>query len=208
MNLGLGNLIELKRQLLTAGIVGEATYDTLITGIGQGVAGMFDQFCNRGFERIVGEVEDVTADRRYWCLRRFPVETVTTVEQRDDVAQGWVALTVNDVILNRDDKAGLLFFGSLQGTHLSRVRITYTGGYWFDTTEDGSGVKPGGATDLPKEVKLAWYLQCREVWNKIDRLGLSLVQGEGDKTFVAQMLAGLELLPAVKEILGTYRRFA
>ena len=208
MNLGLGNLIELKRQLLSAGQLAEATYDTLITGIGQGVAGMFDQFCNRAFERKVAEVEEFSADRRYWCLRRFPLESITAVEQRDDMVGGWVGLVINDVIVQRDDKAGLIKFGAMQGTHLSQVRIEYTGGYWFDTTEDGSGVKPGGATDLPKDVKLAWYLQCREVWNKIDRVGLALLKGEGDKTFVAQMLQGLEMVPAVKDTLNTYRRFA
>lgn len=207
MNLGLGNLIELKRQLLAAGLVAEDTYDSLITGIGKGVAGMFDQYCNRGLERVAGETDEFSGDRRMWVLSRYPVETVSGVEVRDDMTAGWVAQTVNGVIQQRDDGAGVIWFGEVQGNHLTRLKVTFTGGYWFDTTEDGSGVMPAGATLLPKDVSLAWYLQCREVWLKIDRLGLSLIQGEGEKNFVSQMLAGLELVPMVKEILGKHVRY-
>lgn len=205
MNLGLGNLIELKRQLLAAGLVAEDTYDSLITGIGKGVAGMFDQFCNRGLERVAGETDEFSGDRRMWVLSRYPVETVSGVEVREDMTEGWVA--VNEVIQQRDDAAGVIWFGEIQGIHLTRLKVTFTGGYWFDTTEDGTGVMPAGATALPKDVSLAWYLQCREVWLKIDRLGLSLIQGEGEKNFVSQMLAGLELVPMVKEILGKHVRY-
>lgn len=206
MNLGLGNLIELKRYLLAGSLVVGTDYDAAITSIGKGVAKLFDKYSARIFERAVGTTDQCSADRRVWIVRRYPLESVASVEQRDSMTGGWQALTVNDVILNRDDGIGLLKFGAMQGTHLSQLRITYTGGYWFDTSEDGSGVLPVGATQLPDDVKEAWLMQCAEVWEKKDKLGTGIT-GSGGATFVAQLLAGLEMVPMVKSMLYGYTRY-
>jgi hypothetical protein len=205
VNLGLGNLIELKRYLLAAGIVASSDFDAAITAIGKGIARLFDRHCNRDFERVAGAEDEFSADRRVWVCRRFPVESITSVHQQDDVATGFVALTVNDVILNRDLKAGLIRFGSIQGNHLSQLKVTYTGGYWFDTTEDGSGVQPAGSTLLPEDVKLAWFIQCAEVWNKKDKLGKNITKD--DTTFVSQLLMSLDFVPQVKAILNAHIRY-
>jgi hypothetical protein len=208
MNLGLGNLIELKRYLLAGSLVGGADYDRAITAIGKGVAGLFNKHCNRVFERAAGAVDQFSADRRLWITRRYPIETIASIEQRDTMQGGWVALTLNDVIMNRDDAVGIIKFGAVQGSHQSEMRLTYTGGYWFDSTEADppSEVPPGGATLLPGDVKEAWYLQCAEVWEKKDKLGTSIT-GSGGATFVAQLLAGLTLVPLVKEKLAGYIRY-
>jgi len=206
MNLGLGNLIELKRYLLvTPGLVAGTDFDAAITAIGKGVAKLFDKSCVRSFERVVGAVDQCSADRRIWIVRKYPLESIASVEQRDSMAGGWQALTVNDVILNRDDGIGLLKFGAMQGTHLSQLRITYTGGYWFDTSEDGSGVVPVGATQLPDDVKEAWFLQCAEVWAKKDKLGKSITKD--DTTFVSQLLMSLDLVPLVEQTLNGHMRY-
>ena len=79
MNIGLGNLTELKGQLLAASLRADTNYDGVITGIGLGVANLFDQYCNRTFGRTVGMMDTFSADRRHWYLRAFPVETITAV---------------------------------------------------------------------------------------------------------------------------------
>lgn len=200
MNLGLGNLLELKEQLLAVGLVASSEFDTRIAAIGKGVAGQFERYCNRRFERVAGAVDEFSADRRVWVVNRYPIETVTSIAQKDDEATGFVAMD-DDLILIRDDKAGLVKFGGMLGSHLSQVRITYTGGYWFDTTEDGTGVMPAGATALPDDLKLAWYLQCQEVWMKGDRLGQN-ISGDKTNTFVSQLLMALDWVPAVKQMLN------
>lgn len=205
-NLGLGNRAELKAQLLAPSLVAETDLNGVIDAVGLGVAGLLETACNRKFERTVAAQDIFTADRKTWILQRYPIETVSAIEQRDDLAGGWTTLVVNDTIANQLDLAGLLFFASLLGTELSQIRVTYTGGYWFDMTEDSTGVMPGAATLLPKDLRMAWYLQCREVWNKIDRLGTGIVSGE-NATFVSQMLMNLDLLPAVKGLLQKYVRY-
>ena len=206
MNLGLGNRAELKGQLLAPSLVAETDLNAVIDGVGLGVAALMESFCGRRFERTVGAQDIFTADRKTWVLVRYPLESVSAVAQRDDLTAGWVAMVVNDVICNQLEAGGLLFFSGMLGTEYSQVRVTYTGGYWFDTTEDATGVMPSGAAALPADLKMAWYLQCRECWNKIDRLGTGIVSGE-NATFVSQMLMNLDWVPAVRTILGRYMRY-
>jgi hypothetical protein len=187
MDLGLGNLIELKRRLLPATMLAQTTYDGAVAQIGRGVAGLFDAHCNRQFARLAGAVEQFNAERMNYILSRYPIETITTVEERSDMTSGWIALAVTDLIQNRDDSAGLLQFASVQGIYLDQIRVTYTGGYWYDTTEDGTGVQPVGSTLLPYDVKEAWFLQCQEIWDKRDKLGLSLIAKPETDSAVGKM---------------------
>ena len=61
---------------------------------------------------------------------------------------------------------------------------------------------PAGATALPAAVKTAWYLQCQEVWKRIDRLGAQIAQDPEKQA----ALEGMELLPLVKELLRPFKR--
>lgn len=202
-NLGLGNLIELKRRLLPATMLTQSTYDATVTQIGRGVAVSFDSFCNRHFERVAGAVDQFSADRIGWVLRRFPVEVITSIEVRDDVAAGWIAHEINSIVEGRDDEAGILKFGSTQGVHLSDVRVTYTGGYWFDIEEDLAGTQPAGSTLVPDDVKEAWFLQSAHIWDIRDKLGVSLISDPNAKS----KLATLELIPEVEQILRSRIRY-
>jgi len=97
---------------------------------------------------------------------------------------------------------GYIMFISIQGYYFSRIRITYTGGFWFDTTEDNSGVLPNAATPLPASVKLAWYLQCQNLWKRFDKLGAQIAQNPEQQS----ALAAAELIPQVKELLRPFKR--
>jgi hypothetical protein len=97
---------------------------------------------------------------------------------------------------------GYLMFIALQGYYWSRLQVTYTGGFWFDTTEDGSGVMPATATPLPAAVKSAWYLQCQHVWKRWDKLGAQIAQNpEGQSA-----LSGLAMVPMAEEFLRPFKR--
>lgn len=204
MNLGLGNLIELKRQLLPATLLTGTTYNAAITAIGSGVARQMDKHCNRIFERSAAAIDTFTADRDTFTVRRFPLELVSKIEQKD-VAGTWTQLSLSSVIAypNDPEENGMIQFTGPLGNYTSIVRVTYTGGYWFDTDESEAGTMPTGATKLPDDVKLAWFLQCREIWSKMDKVGVTL-SSEPDK---AQVLTKLDLIPEVKDILSGYIRY-
>jgi hypothetical protein len=141
---------------------------------------------------------------------RLPIESVSAIEQRDSVRDGWQALTVNDAIWNRADAAGLVNFDVPLGDYRSRIRITYTGGYWFDTSEDESGTMPAGATPVPGDLKHAWLTQCRHVFEQVDGMGarvLGVQAYSGDRTRGMES-AKIAILPAVADTLKSYVRFA
>jgi hypothetical protein len=56
---------------------------------------------------------------------------------------------------------------------------------------------------LPDIVKAAWLLQCQEVWNKRDKLGLAMTD-EPDKQV---SLASLKLIPIVQQMLQPFVRY-
>jgi hypothetical protein len=66
-----------------------------------------------------------------------------------------------------------------------------------------SSTQPSGSTARPDDLYYAWLLQCERTWGLIDKLGISIGQKEATTA-----LAGLELVPEVKEILRTYTRHA
>jgi hypothetical protein len=208
MNVGLGNLTELKGQLLAASLRTDTNYDPVIAGIGLGVANLFDQYCNRTFCRAVGKVDTFSADRRHWYLNAFPVEagSITAIAKKDSESDGYVASTLppdsGSLIQQTQLDTGYIMFISVQGYFFSRIQVTYTGGFWFDTTEDGSGVMPGTATALPAAVKSAWYLQCQQVWKRIDKLGAQIAQDPEKQT----ALSSMELIPFVEQMLRPFRR--
>ena len=207
MNLGLGNLNELKRHLLAVTMQGQTTYDITIAMIGRGIAAQFGRHCNRRFERTVDAQAEFTADRDHYYLPCYPVETITSIEQRDNMTDGWKPLSI-DVILNRGDESGLISFGpgASLGYWSSRIRVTYTGGYWFETLEPGETgyptAQPAGSTVLPADLRLAWLLQCGRVWELMDKLGTNIDPEQA----ASKSLADLELLPEVKQVLEVHRR--
>jgi hypothetical protein len=206
MNIGLGYLTELKEQLLAASLRSDTNYDAVITGIGLGVANLFDQYCNRTFARTAGKTDTFSADRRHWYLNCYPVEQITGLAKCDDQADGFVASPLppaeGSLIQQMQLDQGYIMFIALQGYFFSRIRVTYTGGYWFDTTEDGSGVMPGTATALPAAVKTAWYLQCQHLWKRWDKLGAQIAQDPEGQTSLDKM----ELTPMVKQLLRPFQR--
>ncbi len=202
MNAGLGNLIGLKQHLLPAGMLTNTDYDVQVTAIGKGVASRLEGVCNRYFLRTVDDIYEFPSETAQVILPRFPVETITKIEQRDTTAGGWYELI--GCILNFSQPSGWVYLGGPLGAFGSRLRITFTGGFWWDTTEDNSGVKPTGATLLPDDLKLAWMIQCAHLWQSKDRMGI----GASKEPNKFSALKEYDLVPEVKDLLRDYVRFA
>ena len=207
MNCGLGNLDSLKKHLLAGALMGETKFDAVIIDIGLGVAGLFEQFCNREFARMVGDVAVFQGDRASFILPRYPVEEVTKVEVKGRDLEGWVEQDA-DFIQATSPLSGIVYLPdkSDAARYWSQVRFTFTGGFWFETLEPDDegypGVMPAGAKALPFDLRLAWFLQCREVWNKVDKLGVGLVSKPDEQT----LTGALELSALVLQTLRNYQQ--
>jgi len=210
MNAGLSNLTSLKAQLLAASLRGDTDYDAVIAAIGLGVAAQFDAFCNRGFARVTGQQDVFRADRRHWWLNRYPVEAITATEKKDSEADGYLSFPLppngSALIQSMDLSTGYIMFIALQGYYFSMIRVTYTGGFFFEQLEPQDGgfptPIPATAAPLPNDVQLAFLLQCQNVWKRFDKLGAQIAQDPERQSAIAS----LELADAVKELLRPYVR--
>lgn len=204
MNCGLSNLDTLKKWLLPASEQSGSDFDDALQQLGQGIAGMFEGHCNRKFERTVGNTEQFPADRLIHIASRIPLESVASVQTRTDATASWETLT--DQPRQIDEDPGILYFGSLLGSQLTQVKITYTGGYWFETLEPTDGgyptTQPSGSTLIPAALLLAFKQQCAFAWHNREKLGIEL---EG--TPESSALGNIELTDEVKQLLQQFIRY-
>lgn len=201
MNAGFSSLTILKKHLLAEALRASTKYDVALLALGLGVAGQFEQYCNRKFARTVAATCTCSADRDHFYLDRAPVESVASVELKVDDATGWE--NQDSLIINTENESGRVYWAAPLWDNNGQLRFTFTGGYWWDQTEETNDSLPSGATALPAELQLAWLLQCREVWANLDKLGINIAEAK-EKAFA---LSGVELIPAARAVLGNYRRF-
>lgn len=202
MNAGFSSLTALKTAILPEALRQDTSYDAILTALGLGVVAQFEAQCNRSFLRTSGDTCIFTADRESYVLPRYPVESVTKIEMQATVTDGWVEQSIT-LVQQFNPASGLVRFGGTLGSDLDLVRLTYTGGFWWDTTEEGGASLPAVATALPADLLSAWHLQVGEIWNKRDRLGLGIAADPDTKT----KLATLDLVPYVVETLRQHIRY-
>ena len=201
MNAGLGNLTDLKRALLMPEEREGTDFDEGVQAIGLGVAAMFESYCGRRFARVVGDTFEFDAYRLSFVVPRYPIEAITSLELRSTIAEGFVVQEGQPTNFRRE--SGILFFGSVLGGPEDTARCTWTGGYWWDESEDGSGEKPAAAQLLPADLKLAWLQQSKFYWDRasiVERAKAGFKEGDGFLT------ADSELIATVKLTLDKYRR--
>jgi hypothetical protein len=198
----LGNLVTVKRHLLAASLRSGTDYDAVITDIAKGVAAQMQRRCNRVFARLASATMKFPADTDHVIAERYPLEAVTSVHVQENPTTGFVESV--GAIANWNADSGIVWFGSTLGCADDVARLTYTGGYWYDTAETEDTAQPSGSTALPSDLKFAWLTQCSHVWASRDKLGAGIVGKPG----VASQLGDLKLVPEVLEILNGYIRFA
>lgn len=204
MNAGLSNLIWLKKRLLLASDVSGSTCDDAVAAVGLGVAGMFEDEMDRKLGRVAGDAYEAPGDRTYYVLPRYPVETVTAVQVRDYLGESWASYSLNYNLL---PVSGLVTFVSWPASRGGSVKITFTGGFWWDTTEDNTGTQPSGSTIVPEGLRNAWAMACKTLW---DRSGLenAAKAGFGSEEAGRILAEGFEWPKNVRETIQRYRRMA
>lgn len=210
MNLRIGNLTTLKRHLLAAPLAAgtgptaaaNIIRDDVLTTLGLGVGLQIEQFCGREFGYMEGATTIFSGDRLTFVLPRYPIASIAAVETRSSFLDAWTPLVITNVIAWVGSSSGLVELLGVPRGRFAEVRVTYTGGYWFDETEDESGVQPNGAPEMPGDIAHAWLLQCQEVWNKRDKLGINLNSKPDERVGIAK----LTLTEGVQEILRPHQR--
>lgn len=203
MDAGLSNLWTLKAHLLPEAIRARPTYDETMLTLGRGTAWLMQRHCNRELARVAGATHTAEAgDRTVIVLPRYPIEEVTAVELRTRPTDPWESQDL-DCIARIDHAAGLVILESPMGIWHSMLRLTYTGGYWWSTTEPPDAeAQPAGSTALPADLQLAWLLQCEHTWSQRDRLGTGIAAGPGERSKIADVT----LLEGTVEALRPYLR--
>jgi len=193
-------------------------FDDRLLAIGLGVAGQIEKYCNRKFMYQVGCTDTFGADRVQFLLSHFPVVApITMVEFKFDEQTGWVTQVQgqpnNLTIRSLDAKAGIINFHDFRdcGPWWAEMRFTYNGGFWWQTLEKSdpayNPAVPAGIPCLPEEIRLAWLTQSRKVWEAIDKVGNKILEVGSNTRQPSEALAGLDLVPLVKEMLAGYVRY-
>jgi hypothetical protein len=201
MDLILGNLTTLKAWLLPDTWQSETAKDDVIAQLGRGVAAAMESHCNRRFARVEDETQLFSGSETVLLLPRYPLEEKPTVEVRGEGADTFES--AGDWIEGWRENAGIVFLTGQLGTDRAVIRVTYTGGYWVDTSEpedEDPPTMPEGATAIPHDVVQAWLTQCRHMWTA-HKLFANTGTDEGKAA-----AAPLDLLPVVVEMLAPYRR--
>lgn len=180
MNAGLSTLIWLKKRLLSASDVATTTYDDAILALGLGVAGHLEDMTGRKFARVVGEKHEFDAARTFTLVTRYPIEVVTQIEIRLTAGAGWESWTGD---YNIAAPAGMVMFPFPPALYPARGRLTYTGGWWWNTNESAEDTMPADATAVPPGLQLAWAQACKFLWDRgtiEDRAKAGYADGELD----------------------------
>lgn len=205
MNAGFSSLTALKGQLLAVTLRSRTDWDSQLTALGLGVAATIEDSLGRKLARLLGDTHTVPGDTAVVSLPRYPIETITAVAYRDRSAADWQDATGQ--LYTWSSAAGLAYLDGQLTDHLGQVRVTYSGGYWWDTSETTPGTLPTGAAALPAALHSAWLTQCRDQWRAMDPLGTSLAKSSEAAT-QTPTLGQLALSPAVLAAIAPYRRLA
>ena len=188
-------------------MAGDPKFDGVIMDIGLMTAAAMENFCNRRFARGTGLQDVFPADRASFILSHYPVEQITLVELKLKDADGFVAQD-RSFIESTGLSSGIVYLPDNvdAAEYWAQLRFTYDGGYFFETLEPDDknypSPMPAGATPLPADLRGAWLLQCRQVWDFCDKLGLAAA----DKPKVQSALAELDWSPMVKGTLQRYQQ--
>lgn len=209
MNCGFSNLDTLKKHLLAGTMKADVRFNDVISALGLGTVGLFEQTTNRKYQRTVGDQAIYPADRAEFILPRYPIESIATVELKLSETDGWVLQPT--AIRTIDSQSGIVNCGDRDlGPYYGQVRFTYTGGFWWETLEPDDAAYPSalpiGANPVPNELYQAWLLQCRYMWKRLDKMGVDLLK---DAETVAMRAGGFveDFAPTVEKTLGNFTRY-
>lgn len=130
LSAGFGTLAQLKARVLPAVMESydeEGEWDQDLKQIGLAVAGTFNRYCNRVFQRGVAVAYDEEGGMRSFVLDRYPVESVTALQL---TTGGGTSDVLSRIYLVKPE-SGIVELDGYLGCYRDRVTCTYSGGYWL-----------------------------------------------------------------------------
>lgn len=156
LNAGFSTLVYLKSRLLPDAGIEETQWDTALGKLGLAVAARFNAHCNRDLDRLEDTTYFASARTMSVTLRRFPVESITSVEV---IATDGTTTALEETGYTLDTASGVLEFLTPPGDRTDRLKVTYTGGFWLDPLTGAT--LPTGATALPDDLLEAWVSEVQ-----------------------------------------------
>lgn len=206
MNAGFSNLKRLKAAVLPAAMRTRVDWDEALVDLGLGVAEMIEGHCARkfGWDAAATYAED--AHRTVISLPRYPVVAIAAVDLQSEVGGTWE--DISGQVTRQELRSGVVLFADPPGDEGGTVRVTYSGGFWWDTDEYEGGTMPAGAQALPRAVFSAWVLQVQAIAQARDLFGTAGGAAQAKGRDNAALLPESNLIPVVVELLKPFRRFA
>lgn len=147
---------DLRSRCGVAGTNDDAALQTAIDLAGA----LIDSFCNRTFARATGAQYITHAGSYDYLLPQYPVETLTSMDLKTSEADGWTAITTDDVDYLLENEAGIVTMSNKIGSDDNLIRFTYDGGYIMAGDTDGIYPLPQAVISACIE-QAAWQYQHR-----------------------------------------------
>lgn len=175
----------------------DTTHDARLNQLINIASTLADRYANRVFE-YDGQAEDIfDADEREIVVTRYPIESVSEVQVRDDVTDAW---SIADVSIEVPllGKAGVVHFNPSPGIPGQLARITYSGGFILpDQTP-----QPGQYA-LPEDIQYAVCEQAAWMWE--NQFALRMTDRSAESA-AASADRDIALIAISRSILDSYKR--
>lgn len=183
----------------------DPAFDALLVTAIAAFSARFDLVMNRTLARTVNAQFEFPAEESEVAVPCFPIENVIRFERKTTETEGWIEQPDVAYLIRKGNIISLTTpFAELPlarwNPQPALVRVTYTGGYLLP----GGGEIPG-ATPLPSDLAHAAVEQVAFWFQTRNELGLVRQWPRGGDY---KQFADSDLLPAVRETLERYTRFA
>lgn len=173
--------------------------------LGLGVADAIDSYLDRKLGWLEDEVTECDGSRVVVSVPRYPVAVFSSVELQTTPGAVWEDLSGS--VMRYVQGAGLISFRHPPANEFGTIRVTSTGGFWWDESEEADGTLPEGATPLPPALFTAWAMQVQAHCNALDLFGAQ--SGKDTLGASSNLLTNADaFIPAVEATLKRFRRFA
>jgi hypothetical protein len=179
----------------------DATNDSLIDQIVNGVTDFIESYCDRRFKKTTytNETYDTKDGQSKIFLKNYPVASLSAVEYRAGTISSptWITYDANGYLLYGQE-GYVKFFGKFPEV-AQGMRFTYSAGYDIDFANEGSA-----SHTLPLDLTLVATELSAKVFSTRQSQGITQMSTEGQS--VTFGLTGESLSSAQKDILNGHTK--
>ena len=175
----------------------DVSHDALLANFIEAASATFEKYCNRQFGREVDFAQEFPADNSEIILVKYPVESVTKFQLKQNETDGWVDQAAPDYLIR---SACVVSLEEPLGSCRELARILYTGGYVLPGATPGTGQQA-----LPADLEQAAVEQVAAWYQNRDKLGLVRYWPKGG---IYLEFVQSDMLISVRAVLERYKRIS